>query len=48
MLYEVITHKNMYKNEPHMDKCFIYASDQQSFAIEGYGTIDGNGHIKIV
>jgi len=40
------THKNMYKNEPHMNKCFIYASDAHSFAIEGYGTIDGNGHPK--
>ena len=38
------THKNMYKNEAHMDKCLIYADGIQSFAIEGYGTIDGNGH----
>ncbi len=40
------THKNMYKNEPHMDKCLIFAQDAKSFAIEGYGTIDGNGHQK--
>ncbi|GAF05428.1 glycoside hydrolase family 28 protein [Saccharicrinis fermentans] len=38
------THKNMYKNEPHMNKCFIYAQNAHSFAFEGYGTIDGNGH----
>lgn len=40
------THKNMYKKEPHMNKCFIYAENANSFAIEGYGTIDGNGHAK--
>lgn len=37
------THKNMYKNEPHMDRCLIFARDARSVAIEGYGTIDGNG-----
>ncbi|WP_282036002.1 glycoside hydrolase family 28 protein [Saccharicrinis aurantiacus] len=40
------THKNMYKNEPHMDRCFIYAEDAKSFAFEGYGIIDGNGYMK--
>lgn len=40
------THKNMYKNEPHMDRCLIYAENAKSIAIEGYGTIDGNGHPK--
>ena len=38
------TFRNQYKNEPHMDKCLIFARDARSFAIEGYGTIDGNGH----
>jgi hypothetical protein len=38
------TFKNMYKNEPHMNKCLIYAEGAESFALEGYGTIDGNGH----
>ncbi|MEL7589150.1 MAG: glycoside hydrolase family 28 protein [Prolixibacteraceae bacterium] len=38
------THKNMYKNEAHMNKCLIYAEGAESFAIEGYGTIDGNGY----
>lgn len=44
--YSGNTHKNMYKNEPHMDKCLIYAEDAQSIAIKGYGTINGNGHWK--
>lgn len=42
--YATDTHKNMYKNEPHMDRCLIFAKDATSIAIEGYGTIDGNGH----
>ena len=40
------THKNMYKNEPHMDRCLIFAKGATSFAITGKGTIDGNGHPK--
>lgn len=40
------THKNMYKNEPHMNRCLIFARDAKSFGIEGLGTIDGNGHTK--
>lgn len=42
--YPAGTHKNMYKNEPHMDRCFIFAKDAESFAITGHGSIDGNGH----
>ncbi len=42
--YTTDTHKNMYKNEPHMNRCLIFAKDAKSIAIEGYGTIDGNGH----
>jgi polygalacturonase len=42
--YSTGTHKQMYKNEPHMDRCLIFARDVQSFALEGYGTIDGNGY----
>lgn len=42
--YATDTHKNMYKNEPHMDRCLIFARGTKSFAIEGFGTIDGNGH----
>ena len=42
--YTADTHKNMYKNEPHMDKCLIFAHNAESFAFEGHGTIDGNGY----
>ncbi len=42
--YTTDTHKNMYKKERQMNRCFIFARDAHSFAIEGYGTIDGNGH----
>lgn len=44
--YATDTHKNMYKNEPHMDRCLIFARDAHSLAITGKGTIDGNGHRK--
>lgn len=42
--YAKNTHKNMYKNEPHMDRCLIFAEGAKSFAITGKGTIDGNGY----
>jgi len=42
--YATDTHKIMYKREAHMDRCLIFARDAESIAIEGYGTIDGNGH----
>ena len=42
--YTTDTHKNMYKNEPHMNRCFIFANNAKSIAIEGNGTIDGNGN----
>lgn len=42
--YATDTHKNTYKNEPHMDRCLIFAENSRFFSIEGYGTIDGNGH----
>ena len=44
--YSDKTYKNMYKKEPHMNKCFIYAENQESISIEGVGTIDGNGDKK--
>lgn len=44
--YTKDTYKNMYKDEPHMNPCLIFANGAKSFAIEGYGTIDGNGHLK--
>lgn len=37
------THKNMYRNEPHMDKAFIFARNAKNFGFDGNGTIDGNG-----
>lgn len=40
------THKNTYKNEPHMDKCLIFAKDAKNFSIVGEGTINGNGFFK--
>lgn len=42
--YATDTHKIMYKREKHMDRCLIFARDARSIAIEGFGTIDGNGH----
>ncbi|QVY66112.1 glycoside hydrolase family 28 protein [Polaribacter sp. Q13] len=45
--YTTDTHYNTYKNEPHMNRCMIFARNAKSFAIEGYGTIDGNGSPKI-
>jgi len=44
--YTTDTHKNMYKNEPHMDRCLIFAKAARYFSIEGLGTIDGNGYVK--
>ncbi len=41
--YTTDTHKNMYKNEPHMDRCLIFSKNTTSIAITGKGTIDGNG-----
>ncbi|QBG46623.1 glycoside hydrolase family 28 protein [Verrucomicrobia bacterium S94] len=37
------THKNMYKNEPHMDRCLIFARGVHNIAFKGSGAIDGNG-----
>ena len=44
--YTTDTHKNRYKNEPHMDRCLIFAENAKNFRLEGNGTIDGNGYIK--
>ena len=44
--YTTDTHHIMYRNETHMDRCLIYAENAESVAIEGYGTIDGNGFQK--
>ncbi len=42
--YTTDTHHIMYRRESHMDRCLIYAENAHSIAIEGYGTIDGNGY----
>lgn len=44
--YATNTYKNTYKNEPHMDRCLIFAKEANSFSIEGNGTINGNGFPK--
>lgn len=41
--YATDTHKNTYKNEPHMDRCLIFATNAKHFGFEGRGTINGNG-----
>jgi polygalacturonase len=42
--YATDTHKNMYRNEPHMDRCLIFARGAEGIGIEGHGVIDGQGH----
>jgi hypothetical protein len=41
--YATDTHKNMYKNEPHMDRCLIFAQGATGIGLEGHGAIDGQG-----
>ncbi len=40
------TYRTRYKMEKHMNQCLIYSEDADNIAIEGYGTIDGNGFKK--
>jgi polygalacturonase len=44
--YTTDTHKMMYKNEPLMNRCLIFARDAVSIAIEGLGEINGHGSPK--
>ncbi|PWJ58034.1 glycosyl hydrolase family 28 [Dyadobacter jejuensis] len=44
--YATDTHKTMYKDEPHMNRCLIFAQSAKHIAIKGNGTIDGNGFFK--
>lgn len=37
------THKNMYKCEPHMDRCLLFARGARHIGICGDGEIDGQG-----
>ncbi len=41
--YATDTDRTMYRGEPHMDRCLIFARDAVNIAIEGHGTIDGQG-----
>jgi hypothetical protein len=41
--YATDTHKNMYKDEPHMDRCLIFGRGLRSVGIVGGGTVDGSG-----
>ncbi len=41
--YATDTDRTMYRGEPHMDRCLIFARDAENIAIEGHGTIDGQG-----
>ena len=41
--YATDTFANQYKNEPHMDRCLIFARNAEHIGIEGTGVIDGRG-----
>ena len=45
--YTTDTHKNMYKNEPSLDRCLIFARKADSIGLEGNGVIDGQGHEEL-
>lgn len=40
--YRTDTHHNRYRNEPDMDRCFIYAKEQENIGLCGMGKIMGN------
>lgn len=40
--YGTDTHYNRYRNEHDLDRCWIYAEDQENFGICGLGKLDGN------
>ncbi len=40
--YTLDTHHNRYRNEPELDRCFLYAEDAVHILLQGGGTIDGN------
>lgn len=41
--YREDTHHNRYRNEQALDRCFIYAEEQENIRIVGTGEIDGSG-----
>lgn len=40
--YSADTHHNRYRNEPELDRCFLYAQDATGITLRGNGIIDGN------
>lgn len=40
--YGIHTHHNRYRNEPELDRCFLYAEDASNITLCGHGVIDGN------
>lgn len=40
--YGTDTHHNRYRNEPELDRCFLYAQDAENITLCGSGVIDGN------
>lgn len=40
--YGTDTHRNRYRNEPELDRCFLYAEDAEQIGLIGYGQIQGN------
>lgn len=41
--YSTNTDRTMYRGEPYMDRCLIFAKDAENISIEGSGAIDGQG-----
>jgi len=41
--YSADTHHNRYRNEEALDRCFLYAEDQQNIRLTGGGEINGSG-----
>ena len=41
--YSLDTHKQLYRNESHMDRCLIYSFNIENIALTGRGTINGQG-----
>lgn len=40
--YGTDTHHNRYRNEPELDRCFLFAQDEENFGLTGFGEINGN------
>ncbi len=39
------THYNRYRNEPELDRCWIYAQDAENIGITGYGELNGRAEL---